>query len=183
MAVTPSSIADMQSSLFATMKIVGWMQWLSLVLVLSSVVLLAYCLVVGAPLAMRGKGKRVLEVDSGVKSFGVVQSGSVICVSFFLSNHGSSTIRILGSSDVCLEHGCMKVEGLPLAIAPSQGRRVWVVVSTRGPAAFRGRIKLYTDVPDMFEIFLGVEGRVVRAALERRPVLGRAGATRLSVVP
>ena len=111
--------------------------------------------------SMRGQ---TISVDSDVRSFGVVSRGDPIAVSFRLTNHGRSPVRIVGCRAGC---SCVLPEDLPFVIRPDASRDFRVSFNfppiPGGGSAVETRtlrLTLFTSDPDQFEIPLTVSGEL-----------------------
>lgn len=103
------------------------------------------------------RGDRLVP-DAYSRSFGTVEEGSTILVTFTLRNFTRRAVKILGGRCSCT---CVRPVGLPVVIPPSQRVPFYIEVLAGGKrGTVSETVRLYTDAPQSCDIELTVSGAV-----------------------
>ena len=115
----------------------------------------------GAGLTSTAPGD-VLRIDPPLRSLGDIKAGSVIAVSFTLSNRSSRPIRVLGTEWFCTKWGCIRPTGLPVTVPPHANREVQLMLKAApsGDHEFGRAVILYSDCPGEPTVSAQIQGRI-----------------------
>ena len=104
----------------------------------------------------------LLQIDPPQRSLGDIKAGSVIPVSFTLSNRSSRPIGVLGAEWFCTKWGCIGPAGLPVTVPPHSKREVQLMLraARAGDHEFSTSVNLYTDCPGEPTVPVRIQGRV-----------------------
>jgi hypothetical protein len=108
----------------------------------------------------------LLQIDPPQRSLGDIKAGSVVPVSFTLSNRSSRPIRVLGVEFFCTKWGCISLAGLPVTVAPHSKREVQLMLraARAGDHEFSTAFNLYSDCPGEPAVPVRIQGRVFDGA-------------------
>jgi len=104
-----------------------------------------------------------LFVDSFSKSFGIVQTGDPIAVSYRLTNRGDQSVRVVGCQAICT---CIVPDDLPFTLHPKESRDLKISIlnpktEDKGPSqAINWGITLFTTNPAQIQVPLTVKGEI-----------------------
>jgi hypothetical protein len=108
--------------------------------------------------------KDLLRIDPPQISVGDLRAGSVIPVSFTLSNTSSRPIQVLGAEWCCTKWGCIQPVGLPVTALPhaSRGVQLKLKAARAGDHEFSTVLNLYCDCPGQPTVSVRIQGRVLK---------------------
>lgn len=104
----------------------------------------------------------LLRIEPPQRSLGDIKAGSVIPVSFTLSNRSSNPIHVLGVEWFCTKWGCIRPSGLPVTVPPHSKREVQFMLraAPAGDHEFNTAVSLYSDCPGEPTVSVRMQGRV-----------------------